>query len=169
MRYRFTHPTQEDFMRTVDEVSGRDLKWYWDQAVYGTQVLDYEVKRADSTPINWYDENAKEMKGETVYETQVILHRKGDFIFPVEAEVKFDNGESTRERWDGKDRWVRYVYRKKAQVESVQIDPDHKVTLDRDYLNNSYVTGSQHKATAKIAAYWMFLTQFLAQCLSWLA
>ena len=169
MRYRFTHPTQEDFMRTVDEVSGRDLKWYWDQAVYGTQVLDYEVKRADSTPINWYDENAKEKKGETVYETQVILHRKGDFIFPVEAEVKFDNGESTRERWDGKDRWVRYVYRKKAQVESVQIDPDHKVTLDRDYLNNSYVTGSQHKATAKIAAYWMFLTQFLAQCLSWLA
>jgi aminopeptidase N len=169
MRYRFTHPTQEDFMRTVDEVSGRDLKWYWDQAVYGTQVLDYEVKRADSTPINWYDENAKEKKGETVYETQVILHRKGDFIFPVEAEVKFDNGESTRERWDGKDRWVRYVYRKKAQVESVQIDPDHKVTLDRDDLNNSQVTKSQRGATAKIATYWMFLTQLLAQFLSWLA
>ncbi len=51
--------------------------------------------------------------------------------------MKFDNGESTRERWDGKDRWVRYVYHKKAQVESVQIDPDYQVTMDRDYLNNS--------------------------------
>ena len=30
-------------MRTVNEVAGRDLQWFWDQAVYGTQVLDYEV------------------------------------------------------------------------------------------------------------------------------
>ena len=106
MKYRFTHPTQEDFMRTVSEVAGQDLSWFWDQAVYGTQVLDYEVLRADSNPTNWYDSNATDKKGETVYETQVILHRKGDFVFPVLAEVKFDNGESTIERWDGKDRWV---------------------------------------------------------------
>jgi hypothetical protein len=169
MKYRFTHPTQEDFMRTVSEVAGQDLSWFWDQAVYGTQVLDYEVLRADSNPTNWYDSNATDKKGETVYETQVILHRKGDFVFPVLAEVKFDNGESTIERWDGKDRWVRYVYHKKAQVESVQIDPAYQVTLDRDYLNNSQVTASKHGAIHKIAAYWMFLTQFLAQFLSWLA
>ncbi len=169
LKYRFTHPTQEDFMRTVSEVAGHDLQWFWDQAVYGTQVLDYEVLRADSKPTNWYEENATEKKGETTYETQVILHRKGDFVFPVEAEVKFDNGESTLERWDGKDRWVRYVYRKKAKVESVQIDPEYQVTLDRDYLNNSQVTKSQTGAITKIATYWMFLTQFLAQFLSWLA
>ncbi len=36
MRYRFQHPTQEDFMRTVNEVAGQDLSWYWKQAVYGT-------------------------------------------------------------------------------------------------------------------------------------
>jgi len=167
MRYRFTHPTQEDFLRTVNEIAGQDLKWYWDQAVYGTQVIDYEVLRADSTPTNWYEDGDGEKAG-TTYETQVILHRKGDFIFPVEAEVKFDNGDSTRERWDGKDRWVRYVYRKKAQVTSVQIDPDYQVTMDRDYLNNSLIIADQHEATHKIAAYWLALTQFLAQVLSWL-
>ncbi len=169
MRYRFTHPTQEDFMKTVNEVAGQDLSWYWNQALFGTQVLDYEVLRADSNPVNWFDPNLKEKKGETEYETQVILHRKGDFVFPVEAVVKFDNGDTTYERWDGKDRWVRYVYRKKAQVESVQIDPDYQVTLDSDYLNNSRTTDSHHGAVHKIAAYWMFLTQFLAQMLSWLA
>jgi hypothetical protein len=169
MRYRFTHPTQEDFMKTVNEVAGQDLSWYWNQALFGTQVLDYEVLRADSNPVNWFDPNLKEKKGETEYETQVILHRKGDFIFPVEAVVKFDNGDTTYERWDGKERWVRYVYRKKAQVDSVQIDPDYQVTLDSDYLNNSRTTDSQHGAVHKIAAYWMFLTQFLAQMLSWLA
>ena len=126
------------------------------------------MKRATSDPVSWFDSNLKEKKGETEYETQVILHRKGDFVFPVEAVVKFDNGETTYERWDGKDRWVRYVYRKKAQLESVQIDPDYQLTMDRDYLNNSRTTESQHGATHKIATYWMFLTQFLAQMLSWL-
>jgi hypothetical protein len=169
LRYRFTHPTQEDFMHTVNEVTRQDLNWYWEQAVYETPVLDYEVARADSNPTNWYEENATEKKGETIYETQVILHRKGDFIFPVAAEVKFDNGESIREQWDGKDRWVRYVYHKKAKVASVEIDPDHKVTMDSNYLNNSRTTERQKGATEKIAAYWMFLTQFLAQMLSWLA
>ena len=94
----------------------------------GPQVMDYEVVRATSDPADWYEPDATDKKGETTYETQVILHRKGDFVFPVEAEVKFDNGESTRERWDGKDRWVRYVYHKKAKVVSVEIDPDHRVT-----------------------------------------
>ncbi len=169
LRYRFTHPTQEDFMRTVNEVAGQDLSWYWNQAVYGTQVFDYEVQRADSNPMDWWDENLKEKKGETEYETQVILHRKGEFIFPVDAVVKFDNGETTSEHWDGKDRWVRYVYRKKAQVRSVQIDPDYQLTLDRDYLNNSKTTEGQHGAIHKLATYWLFLTQFLAQILSWLA
>jgi hypothetical protein len=169
MRFRFTHPTQEDFMKTINEVAGQDLSWYWNQAVYGTQVMDYEVLRADSNPVNWWDENLKEKKGETEYETQVILHRKGDFVFPVEAVVKFDNGDSTIERWDGKDRWVRYVYRKKAQVESVQIDPTYQAPMDRDYVNNSRVTESQHGAVHKLATYWMFFTQFLAQMISWLA
>lgn len=168
MRYRFKHPTQQDFMNTVNEVAGQDLSWYWNQAVYGTQVMDYEVLRADSHPVNWWDQNLKEKKGETEYETQVILHRKGDFIFPIEAVVKFDNGESTIERWNGQDRWVRYVYRKKAQVESVQIDPAYQATMDRDYLNNSHVIETQHGAVHKLTAYWMFFTQFLAQMISWL-
>ncbi len=167
MRYRFKHPTQEDFLRTVNEVAGQDLKWYWDQAVYGTQVLDYEVLRADSHPVNWFAEDADE-KSDTTYETQVILHRKGDFMFPVETEIKFDNGETIREKWDGRERWVRYVYRKKAKVQSVQIDPGYRVTMDSNYLNNSVITADQHAATHKIAAYWMALTQFLAQALSWL-
>jgi len=169
MRYRFNHPSQEDFMRTVNEVAGQDLSWYWNQAVYGTQVFDYEVLRADSNPVRWWDENLKEKQGETEYETQVLLHRKGDFVFPVDAVVKFDNGETLREHWDGKDRWTRFVYRKKAQVQSVQIDPGYQLTLDRDYLNNSHTTEGQHGAIHKLATYWLFLTQFLGQMLSWLA
>src|SRR4029077_17371785 len=83
MRYRFTHPTKEDFLKTIEEVSGKDLRGYFNQAVYGTQVFDYEVMQISSDPVNWYEKDLKEKKGETVYESRVTLHRKGDFTFPV--------------------------------------------------------------------------------------
>jgi hypothetical protein len=74
MRFRFTHPSKEDFLKTIEEVSGKDLRWYFNQAIYGTQVLDYEVLNADSYPTNWFEEkkekkdskNAKDR--DTVYE-----------------------------------------------------------------------------------------------------
>ena len=169
MKYRFTHPTQEDFLRTVNEVAGEDLNWYWQQAVYGTQVLDYKVLKAESTRVDWADKNAPdEKKGETLYETNVLLQRVGDFILPVTAEIKFDNGQTIRERWVGVERWKRFVYLKKAKVLSVEIDPDHQITMDRNYLNNSISTESHLGAVAKISAHWMFLTQFFAQMLAWL-
>jgi len=168
IKYRFTHPTQEDFLRTVNETAGQDLGWYWNQAVYDTQVMDYEVLRAGSNPVNWVEKNLAEKKGVTEYETQVLLHRKGDFVFPVDAEIKFDNGEAVHEQWDGRDRWIRYVYRKKAKLLSAQIDPDYHVTMDRDYLNNSRTTERHEGAAIKIVTYWTFLTQFASQMLSWL-
>ena len=169
MKYRFTHPTQEDFLRTVNEVAGEDLNWYWQQAVYGTQVLDYKVLKAESTRVDWADKNAPdEKKGETLYETNILLQRVGDFILPVTAEIKFDNGETIRERWVGVERWKRFVYLKKAKVLSVEIDPDHQITMDRNYLNNSISTESHLGAVAKISAHWMFLSQFFAQMLAWL-
>lgn len=170
MRYRFTHPTQEDFLKTVEEVSGRDLRGYFDQAVYGTPVLDYEIRRANSDRIDWYVKDPpKEKKGETVYRTQVQVHRKGDFIFPVDVVIKFDNGESVTEHWDGRDRWARYTYEKKAKLVSAQIDPGTAVLLDRNFFNNSYVQEEDTRARWKIVSYWTWITQMLSQCLAWLA
>jgi hypothetical protein len=169
MKYRFTHPTQEDFLRTVNEVAGQDLGWYWQQAVYGTQVLDYKVLKADSARVDWANKNAPdEKKGDTLYLTDILLQRLGDFVFPVTAEIKFDNDETVREKWDGRDRWKRFAYLKKAKVLSVEIDPDHQIAMDRDYLNNSITTEPQHGATLKITSCWTFVTQFFAQMLSWL-
>jgi hypothetical protein len=169
-KYRFTHPTQGDFLRTVNEVAGQDLGWYWQQAVYGTEVLDYKVLKAESVRVDWANNDAPEEKqGETLYQTDVLLQRLGDFLFPVTAEIKFDNGETIREKWDGVGRWKRYVYLKKARVTSVEIDPQHEITMDRDYLNNSIAAEAHRGAILKIATHWTFLTQFFAQVLSWLA
>ena len=167
MRYRFTHPTKEDFLKTVEEVSGKNLRWYFDQAVYGTQVLDYEVFKVSSYPADWDKESLKEKKGQTEYVSNVWIHRKGDFVIPVDVEIKFDNGEKVREHWDGKERWVRYAYQKKAKVESVEVDPDHKCFFDRNNFNNSYLTEPKSAAARKLANYWIFVSQFFAQFLAW--
>jgi hypothetical protein len=170
MRYRFTHPTQEDFLKTVEEVSGQNLRWYFDQAVSGTNILDYEIDRANSNRLEWYiKEPPKEKEGETMYRSSVIVHRKGDFVFPVEVLIKFDNGESVAEHWDGKDRWIRYSYDKKAKIVSAQIDPESAVTLDANYFNNSFVVERDGRATSKILYYWTWVTQMLSQVLAWLA
>ncbi len=34
---------------------------------------------------------------------------------------------------------MRYQYQKKAKVESVEIDPDHKIQFDRNNFDNSYI------------------------------
>ena len=170
MRYRFTHPTGEDFLKTIEEVSGQNLRWYFDQAVYGTNVLDYEVLSIQSDRVDWYEKKPPPAKeGQTLYRDAVLVHRKGDFIFPVEVEIKFSNGEKVRERWDGRDRWVRFTYERKARVVSAELDPDHKIPLDRDFFNNSKTEAPDSRAKRKLATYWLFVTQGMAQLLAWLA
>src|SRR5262249_40950826 len=158
MKYRFTHPTKEDFLKTVEEVSDKDLRWYFNQAIYGSQVLDYEVLNANSYPVDWFKDRDKKdaKKDEPILQSFVSVHRKGDLVMPIEIEVKFDDGEKIREHWDGQSRWMRFSYQKKAKVVSAEIDPDHKIYMDRDNFNNSLVVPPKSKPTNKLSTYWLF-------------
>ena len=172
MKYRFTHPTKEDFLKTVEEVSGKNLRWYFDQAVYGSPVLDYEVLRIDSYPMDWFEgKKSKSIRGDknTLYQSYVSVHRKMDFVMPVVVQVKFDNGETVREHWDGQSRWTRFSYQKKAQVVSAEIDPDHTVQIDRNDFNNSYAVKADTKPANKLSNYWLFVTQWMSQAMAWWA
>src|SRR5271156_5075044 len=172
MKYRFTHPTREDFLKTIEEVSGKDLRWYFNQAFYGSPVMDYKVLKVESYPVNWYEDkkgSADKNDKHTLYRSYVWLQRKEDFVMPVDVEVKFDNGETVREHWDGGSRWTRFAYEKKAKVEWAEIDPDHKIQIDRNDLNNSYTAEPNPKPTHKLTNYWLFLTQLMGQVVAWWA
>ncbi len=171
MRYRFTHPTKADFLNTIQEVSGKDLKWYFDQAIYGSPVLDYKVLKIESYPVNWYEQKKGAQKDDknTIYHSVVYVQRKEDFVMPIEVEINFDNGEKVREHWDGASRWTKFTYDKKAKVTSAEIDPDHTVQIDRNNFNNSYVVEANTKPTTKVTNYWVFVTQWLGQALAWWA
>src|SRR5258708_15886673 len=92
MKYRFTHPVKEDFLKTIEEVSGKNLRWYFNQAIYGTAVLDYEVKKKHSFPAHWYEEQKKTRTKDdkkTIYLSRRCLHRKTDFTTTLLVESNF--------------------------------------------------------------------------------
>lgn len=216
MRYRFTHPTTEDFLRTIEEVAiknGRatalggtvinpstqtarhadtpqfipqtglaavfnapsnsqvvpisSLRPYFNQAVYGTQVLDYTVDQVSSDPVKWWLPETKDKK-QIQYLSTVYLHRKGDFTLPVTAEIAFDDGTRLREHWDGLDRWTKLTFTRNAKIVSVEIDPDHVTLLDKDPFNNSYVTTPNNIPALKLSNIWLSVQQLLAQLSSWI-
>ena len=105
----------------------------------------------------------QEQGGGVYYTSTVVVRRKGDFVFPVDLVVKFDDGQQALEHWDGRDRWIRYTYHLPARVVSAELDPDREVWLDRNLFNNSRTAEGDGAATRKLANYWLLLTQFLSQ------
>jgi len=50
-RWRFKHPTSDDFFAVVEEVAGQDLDWFFDQAFRSNAVLDYSVSSVTTREI----------------------------------------------------------------------------------------------------------------------
>ena len=169
LRYRFTHPTGEDFFKTVEDVSGQNLRWFIDQAFNGTNVMDFRIDDAHSDRVNWWEEEKRGSPNpDQLYRTYVTVRRKGDFVAPVDVVVRFEDGTSRIEHWDGKDRWIRYSYVGKSKVESAAVDPQHTYWLDRDFFNNSYTVKGDARATHKLENIWIFMAEWASQLVGWL-
>jgi Peptidase family M1 domain len=143
------------------------LRPFFNQAVYGTQILDYAVDSISSDPVQWWLPEPKDAK-DTDYRTIVTLHRKGDFILPVTVEIIFEDGTRKREQWDGVDRWISFTYTGKTKIRSAEIDPDHTVLLDKNFFNNSYTNKPNAIATRKLTNIWVSFQQLLSQLITWI-
>jgi aminopeptidase N len=80
-RWAFKHPTPGDWFRTIENVSGQDLAWYWRAFWYGDDVLDIGI---DGVKMG------KSEDGETV--AQITLTRHTSVPFPVEIRLKLRDG-----------------------------------------------------------------------------
>jgi len=131
-RWRFRHPQPEDFFAVVNEVTGEDMTWFFDQVYRSSNVFDYGVQDFASRTVR--------LKPDTTdngYRTIVVARRFGEAIYPVDVVTTFRNGEKVTERWDGRDRRAIYTYDRPSQAVSVQVDPDRLLLLDVNYTNNS--------------------------------
>jgi hypothetical protein len=154
-REAFRHPTPEDFFAIANEVSGRDLTWFFDEVYRSSAAFDYGVAQVTSVsadPRGMTGRN-KSMAfspggaGQN-YDNTVVVRRYGDGIFPVPVKITFDDGSTTLlNLWDGRDRFHVFRYRSGARVSQVELDPDRVLLLDTNWTNNSW-TATPHAAAA---------------------
>lgn len=149
-RWKFRHPKPDDFFRVVNEVSGQDLTWFFDEAHRGSNVFDYGLQSFTSERIG------------DRYRTIVVARRFGAAIFPVDVVITFKDGSQARERWDGRERRRIYVYERPAEALTAQVDPDRVLLLDVNYTNNSHTLEPRtDEATLKWSLTWMVWLQDL--------
>jgi hypothetical protein len=155
-RWQFKHPKPADFFAIANQVSGRDLGWFFDRVYRSADVFDYGVESLRADP-----------DGSAIRST-VVVRRYGEATFPIDVRVTFDDGERVTEHWDGTDRWKLYSYLRGASAVSAVVDPEHVLLLDVNYTNNSKTRQpSTSRASTKWSLKWMV---WLQDCLlSWAA
>ena len=104
------------------------------------------------------DEGSK--KDDALYESKVTVRRHGDFIFPVEVQFVFDDGDTVMQKWDGRANWKVFKISHPAKLLSATVDPDNKIPLDVHITNNSRTLTRQGHGMAKLTVRILFWVQF---------
>ena len=81
-RWAFKHPMPGDFFRTVENVAGMDLSWYWRGFWYSTDVLDIGVGAV----------TMRQADGQDI--VRVPLVKRTSIAFPVRLRLKFADGST---------------------------------------------------------------------------
>ena len=174
-RWKFRHPCSKDFIAVVNEIVqkrlgrkyGKDMNWFFDQVLYGTDVCDYELSWIENnvagrdTTATGKDGNKDTTKtvsiksGKLMYDTRVVVSRLGEVRIPVDILVHFDSGKEVSERWDGEGRWKDFKYHGSERVLWAKVDPNEVLTIDINTINNSKTA---HRATAPV---WRYTAKFM--------
>ena len=168
-RWQFDHPEPQDFFDAINETSGTDLTWFFDQVHGDSVVFDYGLAQLTSRPTEgrgFFDGDGRlafiDKTTEGLIETTVVVRRYGDGVFPVDVVVEFDDGQIVREQWDGSAQWTVFRYERSARVTRASVDPNRVLLLDVNYTNNSRtMTPRATAAATKWSLKWMVWLQDL--------
>jgi peptidase M1-like protein len=124
-RWRFKHPQPADFFRTIENVSGRELDWFWRAWVYTTARLDQAIDSVTTA-------------GDTVL---VHLSNRGQMVLPVTLALRYanDTGDTLDlpiEMWNLGSRFTARVPTTR-RVTGVMVDP-RGIYPDIDRTNNRW-------------------------------
>jgi len=157
-RAEFHHPTPAMLFAALNESAGTDLTWYFTEVYRSSDVFDYaigDLTTSNAGPRGLVDEPGgvtfSPGASTGTYHTEVVVQRRGEAVFPVDVLVRFADGSSAREHWNGRDRWTLFTYDRPSPAVSAEVDPDRVLLLDVDATNNSRTLAP---VTAKAARHW---------------
>ncbi len=123
-RWAFKHPTPADFFRTMEDVSGRRLDWFWREWFKENERFDQAVEKV----------TVKDSIVDVVYGN----HQRG--VLPIR--VRFTFADSTTqdldypaEVWSTNTTSYQRRYKFGKTLTRVELDPDHRL-IDIDRSNN---------------------------------
>jgi aminopeptidase N len=112
-RWAYKHPSPYDFFHTFEDVSGKDLSWFWRTWFFETWKLDQAIDTVTTV-------------GDSV---DIVVENKGRAVMPVKLAVTRANGQVERitlpvETWYAgvRRRSVRVL--RQPVVKTIEIDPD---------------------------------------------
>ncbi len=156
-RSRFTHPTERDFRNIFSAATGRAVDGVLEELLHDTGTLDYAIARVDVHPVAAPVPAATSAVAspETPrYRSEVVVERRGVVRVPVEIRVVYDDGGETRETWDGQGRWYRIDVTSTRQATFAVVDPDDKLPLDVNRLNNSLMRDPGTRGLWRLGGRW---------------
>jgi hypothetical protein len=185
-KWKFKHPRGGDFVAVLkeqmatekDTIFAKNVVDLFQKSIYGAAVLDYSVRSISNDiltpPQGVFGENSanfsvKNGEGTSQILSTIELSRNGDWVFPVELLVTFEDGSTKTLQWSGEEGLKTFEILGKTKVVSAQIDPNHKISLDLDLNNNSLTLKPATISMWKYAAKVIFWVQNLFQILSFLS
>ncbi|WP_264563916.1 M1 family metallopeptidase [Flavobacterium sp. N3904] len=131
-RWAFKHPAPDDFFRTMENVSGEDLSWFWRGWFVNNWRLDQGVN------------SVKYVKNDPAKGAVITIENFDKMVMPIVLDVKTKSGKVTRvklpvEIWQRNIDWS-FKVNTTEEIESVVIDPDH-VFPDNNESNNTWTAG----------------------------
>ena len=154
-RWTFRHPQPADFFRTVENVSGRNLDWFWRDWVFTTARLDQAVDSVTGTPGRGRSAGSaghgSNMRGEApatlpaATGSRVYLSNRREMVMPAELKLTYDDGTSEVVRlpveiWNLGSRFTYAVPANGKRVVGAELDP-RRVYPDVDRGNNVWPRG----------------------------
>ncbi|MGE5716415.1 MAG: M1 family metallopeptidase [Acidobacteriota bacterium] len=192
-RWRFDHPTSEDFFDAMRAPGVAAVSEVIDKVWLGTSFIDFSVLEASTwkatafrgfdvagTPFGFVeasrgsrtaeDKNEKRAKPDWKagpWESVVVVGRDGDLVLPAEIVLTFADGGTWKKSWDASDKWIRFRVTSAAALTKAEVDPAHRIVLDRNPLNNALTTNEYKgpSAARKARVYGLHLLEILLSSL----
>ncbi|MFH6944842.1 M1 family metallopeptidase [Flavobacterium sp. FlaQc-50] len=131
-RWAFKHPTPDDFFRTIENVAGEDLSWFWRSWFVNNWRFDQGIN------------SIKYVKNDPAKGVIISVENFDKMPMPIVLDVKTKSGKVTRvklpvEIWQRNKDWS-FKHNSTEEIESITLDPDH-VFPDHTESNNVWTAG----------------------------
>ena len=144
----------DDRVSDIDTIEVLPQAGSWLKDGTRTEIIGADLdKQVEKQRKDWAKANpkAKPGSGPFPWHSIVTVQRAGVSV-PQLLRVKFADGSTEDVHWDDDRRWARFEFTKPSKATSATLDPDEKIYLDANKLNDSLTTKADGSTSRRWSA-----------------